>query len=268
MRLLVTNDDGVDAPSLHVLARALEAAGHELVVVAPDHDYSGSGASVGRGTPDAPIEVGTRQIDGLDAEAHAVAGPPALCVMLARLGGFGPAPDMVVSGINPGSNTGRATLFSGTVGATLTGMNFGVPGVAVSIDNYEGQSRAAVTRWETAAHYAVVATEWIIETGARQTVLNLNVPNLAISDVRGVRSARLAPFGTARAAIVGEGTSEIRIEYQPHQLELEADTDTALVNAGYVAVSPLLGIRVDPDCDVDAVVEAMVSRPPAEGGAQ
>ena len=256
MRLLVTNDDGVDAPSMHVLARALEDAGHELVIAAPDHDYSGAGASIGRGMPDAPIEVGTRDIDGVTADVHVVAGPPALCVMLARLGGFGPVPEMVVSGINPGSNTGRATLHSGTVGAALTGANFGIPGVAVSLANYDENGEAAVSHYETAAHYAVAAVAWVIARADRP-VLNLNVPNLPRTDVRGVRAARLAPFGTARAAIVGARTSEIRIEYQPTDVELGADTDTALIGAGYVAVTPLLGIRRDPDGDVDAAVDAI-----------
>ena len=263
MRLLVTNDDGVDAPSMHVLARALEEAGHDLVIAAPDHDYSGAGASIGRGVPEAPIEVGTRDIQGVTADAHAVAGPPALCVMLARLGGFGAVPDMVVSGINPGSNTGRATLHSGTVGAALTGANFGIPGVAVSLANYDENGEASVSYYDTAALYAVAAVGWVIAHPDRP-VLNLNVPNLPPAEVRGVRAARLAPFGTARAAIVGAQTSEIRIEYQPTDVELGADTDTALVGAGYVAVTPLLGIRRDPDGDVDAAVAAIeVARGPA-----
>ncbi len=256
MRLLVTNDDGVDAPSLHVLARALEQAGHDLVIAAPDHDYSGAGASIGRGMPDAPIEVGTRDIEGVGAGAHAVAGPPALCVMLSRLGGFGPPPDMVVAGINPGSNTGRATLHSGTVGAALTGANFGIPGVAVSLANYDELGLAEVSHYETAAQFGVRAVDWVIARGDR-TVLNVNVPNLEIDDVRGVRPARLAPFGTARAAIVGGQTSEIHIEYQPTDVELGADTDTALVRSGYVAVTALIGIRRDPDGDVEAAAGAM-----------
>lgn len=256
MRLLVTNDDGVDAPSMHVLARALEAAGHDLIIAAPDHDYSGAGASIGRGMPDAPIEVGTRDIAGVQADAHAVAGPPALCVMLSRLGGFGPPPEMVVSGINPGSNTGRATLHSGTVGAALTGANFGIPGVAVSLANYDENGLAEVSHWDTAAHFAVAAVEWVISRGDR-TVLNVNVPNLLVSEVLGVRAARLAPFGTARAAIVPGQTSEIHLEFQPTDVELGTDTDTALVSAGYVAVTPIIGIRRDPDGDVESAVAAM-----------
>jgi 5'/3'-nucleotidase len=150
MKVLVTNDDGVGSPGLHALARALVDDGYDVVVVAPDREMSGSAAAIGQVHIEEGIDaerVDLPQLDGVPA--YAIAGPPGLCVLTARLGGFGDPPDLVVSGINPGCNTGRAVLHSGTVGAALTGANFGCRGLAVSIDvstlHLHEQARETVT---------------------------------------------------------------------------------------------------------------------------
>src|SRR6188472_3449133 len=123
MRILVTNDDGIDSIGLHVLVRSMcELDGdHEIIVAAPDKEYSGAGASLGALHLIRP-EVHIARIEDCDADAvWSVTGPPALCVMFSRLGAFGPPFDLVVSGINPGANVGRAVYHSGTIGATLSG---------------------------------------------------------------------------------------------------------------------------------------------------
>jgi 5'-nucleotidase len=113
MRILVTNDDGIDSVGLHVLARAMRPFG-EVVIAAPDQEYSGAGAAIGALHIIQP-EVHKRQVEGIDT-AWAISGPPALCVFFARLGVFGDPFDLVVSGINPGANVGRSVYHSGTVG--------------------------------------------------------------------------------------------------------------------------------------------------------
>ena len=128
MRILVTNDDGIDSIGLHVLARAMATLG-DVVVVAPDKEYSGYGAAFGPLHLIKP-DVHRASIDGID-EVWSVTGPPALCVMFGRLDLFGHY-DLVVAGINPGANVGRSIYHSGTVGACLTARNGGVSGVAVS----------------------------------------------------------------------------------------------------------------------------------------
>ena len=251
MQVLVTNDDGIDAPGIGPLARAVVAAGHDVVVAAPLDDRSGSGAALGRLHVDDTIVLEERRLDGLEGTpCFGVEGPPALCVMAARLGGLGPVPDLVVSGINPGPNTGRSVLHSGTVGAALTGANFGVSGLAVSMGVGE------TYRWETAAALATAALAWLLDQPAK-TVVNLNVPNLALEDVRGVRSARLAPFGTVRAALVeAQGGTGLQMELRAHDEQLPADSDTALVNAGYAAVTLLHGITAAPPADVADAIES------------
>jgi 5'-nucleotidase len=242
-RVLVTNDDGVHAPGILALAVALAKEGHDVVVAAPLEDFSGSGAALGpghaRGVRTERLEIP----DLPDVPIHGVDGPPGMCVMAAHLGAFGERPDLIASGINLGGNTGRSILFSGTVGAALAGANFGLKGVAVS------QSLGDPWHIETGAAFGAAAVAWALErpTG---TVVNVNVPNLAIDEVRGVRSGRLAPFGVVRTVLEGEVDGHLQLVLRETEDELDPDTDTMLVNAGYVSVNALVGPRVADHGDV------------------
>ena len=189
MRILVTNDDGVDSPGIHALAAALVDDGHDVLVVAPTDDRSGAGASIGRLHGGGPPPVERRVWDELpDLPVHAIDAPPATAVFAACLGAFGDLPDLVASGINPGANTGHLVLHSGTVGATLTAAGYGVPGLAVSID----WSRPGV---RVGHRGAVRGRRGRVgrQTRRRPAVLNINVPNLPFGEVLGIREAELAP---------------------------------------------------------------------------
>lgn len=248
MRLLVTNDDGVLAPGIAALARAMVTTGHDVVVAAPHQDMTGFGAAIGSFHLDGGIDVKPVELEGLrGVPCYSVTGPPALAVMAARLGGFGAVPDIVVSGINPGANTGRATLHSGTVGAVLTGANFGVSGIAVSIGIGEEY------HWDTAGDLAAAALEWLVDAPVK-TVLNLNVPNVPMGELRGIRWGRLAPFGTARAHLVESPTGALQMELREHNEKLPDDSDTALVRDGYASITSIVGIRAtDPVAVADHV---------------
>jgi 5'-nucleotidase len=257
VRLLVTNDDGIGTPGIAALASAMVELGHDVVVAAPLDDRSGAGAGIGRLHPDEHIDVESVELAGLEGvPAFGVDGTPALAVMAARLGGFGDPPDVVVSGINPGPNTGRATLHSGTVGAALTGANFGVSALAVSIGVADA---GAEWHWRTAGVLAQEALRWLEEAPVK-TVLNVNAPNLPLDEVRGVRWARLAPFGTVRAAIAGAEGGRLQMELRETGVELPPDTDTALVTAGYVAVTSIVGIRADERVPVAEAIEQRLRR--------
>ncbi len=188
MRLLLTNDDGIDSVGLHVLAEAMKPLG-EVIIVAPDREYSGAGAAIGALWLTRP-EVHQIKLDGFD-NVWTVSGPPALCVFFARLGAFGPPPDLIVSGINPGANVGRSVYHSGTIGAALTAPNGGISGVAVSQSvtgfGAEGQGwddAIANQKWDSAAAIAAEAVAAIIDSPPSQpSVLNINVPNLDIEDI-------------------------------------------------------------------------------------
>lgn len=211
MKVLVTNDDGVGSPGLHALARALVDDGHDVIVVAPDREMSGSAAAIGQ------VHLG----EGIDAErvdlprldgvpAYAVSGPPGLCVLTARLGGFGDPPDLVVSGINPGCNTGRAVLHSGTVGAALTAANFGCRGLAVSIDvsslHLHEQARGTVTvgDGDRARADVVESSEMGDDPGARGR----------LRDVSGVAFDRPAEWDTA-ASVAASAASWLGSDEAP-----------------------------------------------------
>ena len=255
MRVLVTNDDGVRAPGIAALARAVVDAGYDVVVVAPMDDRSGSSAAIGPVHMTESLEVETVELPGLEGcPCYGIDGPPAVAVMTARLGGFGEEPELIVSGINPGANTGRSVLHSGTVGAALSGANFGVSGLAVSVVPSEAY------QWETAAALAVEALGWLVDA-PRKTVLNLNVPALPLDEVKGVRFGRLAPFGTVRTAIAEAGDGRLELELRVTGERLDPDTDTALVNDGWAVLTPLVGIRATTEVDpIPYVQERLAAR--------
>lgn len=248
MRLLVTNDDGIEAEGIHVLARALRDAGHEVVVVAPDRDWSGAGASLGGIESERNRDTERVELpDGDGIEAWSLSGPPAFTVLAARLGAFGPEPDLVVSGINAGLNTGRAILHSGTVGAALTAQNFGMSGLAVSVQAPRGEGAGMEGEatepwhWDTAAALAVRVLPRVMSAPDR-SVLNLNSPALPLEEVKGIRWARLAPFGAVRATRATVEGGRVQFEITSTNEELAPDTDQGLVAQGYATLTTLVGV--------------------------
>ena len=234
MRALLTNDDGIDSPGLHELARHVEAAGFEVVVVAPSYDASGTGASLGHISRDRPIGYQEVQIEGLAGKAFALDGPPALCTITGHLEGLCKAPDIVVSGINAGLNTGRSVLHSGTVGAALAAQNFGMRGIAVSLDT------ADEWFWETAGKLTADLLPALVE-GPERCVLNLNVPALPLDAVKGIRWAGLAAFGSVRSQITDSQEGALFFDLVETDYEPPIKTDLGLVRSGYAAITALHG---------------------------
>ncbi len=248
MRVLVTNDDGLHAPGLFALASALDRAGHDVIAIAPEGDRSGSGTAIGNLGEGSTIRYREMPLAGLDrVESIELDGPPALCVFAAHLGAFGAPPDLVASGVNPGLNTGRVTLHSGTVGGALTAANLGMRGVAVSIAGHE----ASIVHWEVAAELAARVAEWL-PTAEVKTVINLSVPDLAEDELGELRWARLAPLGAVRAEVLDRTVERIELGFVPTENELPEDTDTALAAAGHPVVTALTGVTGhEPDGLVD-----------------
>ncbi len=236
LRVLVTNDDGIESPGLVALAAAIHAAGHHTVVVAPEDDRSGSSASLGRIVPQDRIKVRPVEMvsEGASIDACAIDAPPGLIAMAAVLGAFGDPPDVVASGMNLGPNTGHSILHSGTVGAILTAQNFGASGLAVSL--------AEGDRWytESAAQLAIEVLAWLAEA-PRRTALNLNVPARPPGDLAPLRWANLDEFGSVRAAVASvEGG--LQFEFRDTRAKLDPTSDTALLAAGHPTVTALAGL--------------------------
>ncbi len=235
MRVLITNDDGIESPGIHELARQIGGAGYEVIVIAPDHDASGTGASLGRMGSGNPIAVTRSSIEGLEGPAYGIEGPPALCVLAGYLQALGPLPDVVVSGINAGLNTGRAALHSGTIGAALAGQNFGIRSLAVSIARAED-----VWFWETAAAIAVEVLPTLTDAPER-SALNLNVPGVPRGDVSGIRWSELGKFGAVKSAIEKVEDDKIHFHMVDSGYEPDELTDLATVRAGYASLTSIHG---------------------------
>ena len=257
--ILVTNDDGIDSIGLLVMARALAPLGR-VTIVAPDGEYSGASAAIG------PLHltdsmVCEHEIDGVDG-AWTIDGPPGLCVFYARMGAFGFHPDIVVSGINPGANLGRAVYHSGTIGAVLTGRNGNIPGVAVSQsfsaprdDSDEARAdyddRVSRQLWDSAATVGVEVTAGLLAAIDGRTlddvaVVNLNVPNLPVEELKGWRWTQVGltpPWAMTEAKLVPRADQPAGhyaiVTSWGEQFEQPADTDSAAVLEDLVSVSML-----------------------------
>ena len=238
MRVLVTNDDGIDSEGMHALARMAERVGHDVCIVAPNFDASGTGASLGPLSRKDDIVYEKHTISDFDGDAYSINGPPALCVIVSHLEAFGPVPDLVLSGINPGLNTGRSTLHSGTVGAVLTAQNFGSKGIAVSLHS---EDESLPWLWETAVAAAEKCLP-MIENAERKTIVNINVPALPVEAVKGAKWARLAPFGAQRSALDSDGEGNLNFGLVDTDFEPDEETDLGLVLSGYTAVTLLKGV--------------------------
>jgi 5'-nucleotidase len=255
MRILITNDDGIDAPGLRWLTRAAVREGHDVVVAAPLKEASGSSAAMTAVEQDGKIVVQRRELAGArNVPAYAVAASPAFIVLLALRDAFGAVPDVVLSGINRGANAGAAVLHSGTVGATLTASHAGLHGMAVSLDVLTPAAATAASggaaiaeidkiddeqrHWGSAAELAVRLLPTLTHTPAG-TVLNLNVPDLHVDGIRGLRRAGLARFGQVQISIAEAGEGFVRTAVQAADEALEAGTDLAALAESWAVVTPI-----------------------------
>jgi 5'-nucleotidase len=250
-RCLITNDDGIHSEGLRVLAQVALEAGFEVVVAAPMRESSGASASITAIEEDGHFVVEPRPLGGLEdaCAVLAVGGLPAFIALTGMRGAFGPAPDIVLSGINNGPNTGYAVLHSGTVGAALTASTFGARGMAVSLNvrtrTVSGAglppSALASPCWDTAAHFARRTLPTLLES-APGTVLNINAPNIPLEEVRGFEPARLARFGAVQTNVAERGEGYVRVTLAEIDAEYEPGTDAALVAAGYASITALQAV--------------------------
>jgi 5'-nucleotidase len=254
-RILVTNDDGIDSPGIRHLARAAAREGHDVIVAAPITESSGSSAAMTAIEEHGKIILHRRELAGnKHITAYAVAASPAYIVLLALREAFGDAPTMILSGINRGANAGSAVVHSGTVGATLTGSYAGLHGLAVSLDVLSpqvatsrsgGAAMAALSEtddekrhWTSAAELAVRLIPTLLHTPAG-TVFNLNVPDLHLDGIRGLRRAALAQFGQVQMSIAEAGEGFVRTAVQAADELLEPQTDLAALAEHFAVVTPL-----------------------------
>jgi len=231
MRVLVSNDDGVDAPGIRFLADALRAAGHEVTVVAPDRDRSGASNSL---TLDQPIRA-TQRANNI----WSVAGTPTDCVHLALSGMLDADPHIVLSGINNTSNLGDDVIYSGTVAAAMEGRCLGLPAIAVSLASVEHKA----LHYESAARAAVeITARLIVDPLPADTILNVNVPDLAWEDIKGFEVSRLGNRHRAEPCIQQTDPRGRPIWWiGPPGLAQDAGpgTDFHAVRNGFISITPI-----------------------------
>ena len=242
MKVLLTNDDGIQASGLHALRRALlEIPGIELAVIAPDSNRSATARSI---TTRRPLWVEEVEF-GDGTSGFATDGTPVDCVRFATLGLIEFQPELIVSGINHGSNLGDDITYSGTVAAALEGIVLGIPAIAVSQQAERaglGYHHSGQFNFDAVAAFAARIIEELDDFPLpEETLLNINAP--AVEELRGAQVTSLGkrryndqleleeeePTGRKRYRIYG-----MEPGYEPQE-----GTDLTAVNDGYISVTPI-----------------------------
>jgi 5'-nucleotidase len=232
MRILLTNDDGIDSPGLKALGDAL-APLHEVSVIGPDRNWSISGHNR---TMDRPLRVSEKTL-GDGYKAYQTDGAPADCVALAVLGFLPQVPELVISGINHGNNLGDDITYSGTVAAAMEGVISGIPSIAVSMDTHP------IWPVDVAAAFTVSLVDQITKRGlAKDILLNVNVPNLPQNEIKGVQITRLGKRIYDDALV--ERTDPRGRKYywlggSTIRSERAEGADVAAIEDGYISITPI-----------------------------
>jgi 5'-nucleotidase len=230
MRVLVSNDDGVDAPGIRILAERLATVG-EVTVVAPDRDRSGASNSL---TLDNPI----RSLR-MDNGYYRVAGTPTDCVHLALAGLLDEEPDIVVSGINNSANLGDDVIYSGTVSAAMEGRFLGLPAIAVSLASKDHVG----THYDSAAQAVVMLMkQLLVDALPADTILNVNVPDLPWSEIKGFEVTRLGKRHRSAPCIKQSDPRGRTIWWIGPSGEIDdagPGTDFDAVSRGFISVTPI-----------------------------
>lgn len=230
-QIMLTNDDGIDAPGLAVLRRALDGLG-EVTTIAPDRDTSAIARAI---TAHRALSL-TPRVFGGGYEGLAADGTPSDCVRIALLGVRCPSPDIVVSGVNAGGNMGADVTYSGTVGAALEAALRGRPAIAFSVESLE-------PGWldEAAPLMRAIIADVMTRGLPRHTILNVNLPDRPAADITGILPARLggaSEYDYVRL-VDAEGPSEHYLPCDPPASGEEFATDFDVVAGGAIAVTPL-----------------------------
>ncbi len=230
MHILVSNDDGYHSEGLRVLRECLVSTVSQVTVVAPNQDRSASSNSL---TVDQPLRVRK-----LETDFYVVNGTPTDCVHLALTGLLnGKRPDMVISGINHGENLGDDVLYSGTVAAAMEGRFLGLPAIAVS-------AIAATSRcFATAGHFVANLVRELPDFQSQtKVVLNVNVPDLAVEAIAGVRASRLGSRHSAEPVRRDRDPRGQEIYWVGNVgglLDFGPGTDFEAISNGCISITPL-----------------------------
>ncbi|GAB1430744.1 5'/3'-nucleotidase SurE [Ignavibacteria bacterium] len=232
MRILVTNDDGIDSPGIYALAFALRRVG-TVTVVAPDRQQSAVGHAL---TVSSPLRATPFRRNG-EMFGYAINGTPADCVKLAISTLLPEKPDIVVSGINHGANTSLNVLYSGTVSAATEAMMMGYKAMAVSLTDFGWEADMSA-----AADYAAMLAERLPGLALpHDTVLNVNVPAIPSTNIKGIKATRLSD--SVWEDVYQERFDPMERPYYwlkgTYHARGEDDSDDRALADGWVAITPI-----------------------------
>ena len=244
MKLLISNDDGIFSLGVRSLADALAEVGHEVTVVCPNRERSATGHGL---TLHEPIRAEVvNSVFHPQVTAWSCSGTPSDCVKLGLWALMETPPDLVLAGINHGSNLGTDLLYSGTVSAAMEGFIQGIPSIAFSLASY------ASHEFQVAAMFAkTLVSQLSKQPQLELTLLNVNIPPVPQSEIAGVKITRQGirryietfekradPRGKTYYWLVGEAIQDVE---QPDHLHLppEVPTDVQAIREQYISVTPL-----------------------------
>ncbi len=226
MRILISNDDGYKAAGIIQLGKSLSEIA-EVIVVAPSENKSAASSSLTLGKPLQPIQI--------DKNVYAIDATPSDCVHLALCGFLKESVDLVVTGINFGANLGDDVIYSGTVAGAIEGRFLGLPSIAMSLASFE------CNHFETAGNVAKLLVTQIDKSPlAYNTIINVNVPDIPMSGIKGIKSTRLGNRHKSEPSIQDKKNPSL---YWIGENGKEADngegTDFHAISNNFVSVTPL-----------------------------
>jgi 5'-nucleotidase len=230
--LLITNDDGINAPGIRHLWQAVHEHAH-VSIIAPHHEKSGSGLSI---TWTKPLHIRPVLWDK-ETPAWSLNGTPADCVKMALAVLLEQKPDMIISGVNRGSNSGRTVLYSGTIGGTIEGVLKGIPGIAFSFSDSEDPPVSVTEK------YIFPIIRYFLKNPLLPgTLLNVNFPYRCKEKILGVRMAKQGKSYWKEAPdrrLHPEGAPYYWLGGAWGSVDEEPDSDVSLLEQGYIAIAPI-----------------------------
>jgi 5'-nucleotidase len=231
MKILITNDDGINAKGIQMLAIALQSK-HEITLVAPDRQRSASSHSI---TLSDPLTIKIVQVKDLNCKCFSVSGTPADCTKIAIEKLVSEEVDLVISGINDGFNLGTDILYSGTVSAAIEAAIMKVPSIAISCDGRDESFEIAIE------YIGKIIDSLKIQQLQNNMVLNVNIPSVHKSQVKGIKVCKIGERNYKDVFIEIENTNEhtiYEVKGDPEDLD-EMDTDVLHIKEGYITLTPL-----------------------------
>ena len=229
--ILVTNDDGINAPGIRTLINVMKDVG-DIIVVAPDSPQSGMGHAI---TINSTLQCHKIKIDDGPQIEYSCSGTPADCVHIASRGIMKKIPDIVFSGVNIGSNMGDDVIYSGTVAGAIEGRFLGLPSIAMSLASWE------CNHFNTAGNIAKILVNQIDKAPiSNNTIMNVNIPDIRINEILGIKSTRLGSRHKSAPSIQDSKDPTLYwIGENGKEADNDEGTDFHAISNNYVSVTPL-----------------------------